>query len=196
MSMAVRCHDVAERRVCRAEIQLQLSLTAHRHTLNASRASLSPTTAQKPCPASTRCCPSFSLATAADCFGRPAAKAARASRGAGRPFALLAVWHRLPSALSSSSLSELPSVTSMQGDTRVALLTTPVNTDCFPLSSPSQPSPFAASSRPSIPILTGLRGLLALWILLHNYRDLGPAPDLLSCGCCSRAVLRCRASSC
>ena len=31
---------------------------------------------------------------------------------------------------------------------------------------------FAPSSRPAIPVLTGLRGLLAVWILLHNYRTI------------------------
>ena len=37
------------------------------------------------------------------------------------------------------------------------------------LLSPSHPSPIPSrSSRPAIPVLTGVRGLLAIWILLHN----------------------------
>ena len=54
----------------------------------------------------------------------------------------------------------------------------PVNVNSTTISSSSD-RPHPSSARPSIPVLTGLRGLLAVWILLHNYRDLGPAPDLL-----------------
>ena len=37
----------------------------------------------------------------------------------------------------------------------------------------------ASSSRPSIPILTGLRGVLAVWILLHNSARAGD-PDIIA----------------
>ena len=38
-------------------------------------------------------------------------------------------------------------------------------------------SPSRASTRPAIPILTGLRGVLAVWVMLHNYSNSG-APNI------------------